>query len=160
MIFGQGIQQALAQASLTSARAGARAQLQSKAEQSMYITIYSSKSRAQSPSTQFTTSTIISTNSSHRLLKQIMAHTPRVTPFVGEQLRTRHVKHLPPVVPRPRLLLPVRLHQVRPYRLLILDLQLQPVLRSPINISATNTSTKQGLGTNYSPHTSSHNGSH
>src|SRR3569833_2865122 len=44
------------------------------------------------------------------LLEQIVGNSPRVTSFIREQLRAGHIEDLPPVVPRRRVLLAVRLH--------------------------------------------------
>lgn len=57
-----------------------------------------------------------------------MAHTPRIATLKRKQLRTRQVKHLPPVKPPTHITLPVRLLQMRP-DLLLLRIHLpQPVL--------------------------------
>lgn len=47
-------------------------------------------------------------------LEQVMGNSPRVTAFIGEQLRAGHIKHLPPIVPRGCVLLPIRFDEMRP----------------------------------------------
>ena len=43
-----------------------------------------------------------------------MRNSPRIAPFPPEQLRTRHVKNLPPIPPRDNIFLAIRLHEMRP----------------------------------------------
>ena len=53
-----------------------------------------------------------------RLLKQIMANSPLIAIIPVEKLRTRKVKHLPPVEPLAHALSPIRLNKMRPNRTL------------------------------------------
>lgn len=62
------------------------------------------------------------------LLETIVSNTPDVTSLKRKELRASHVEDLPPIVPRGRVLLSVRLDEVRPKLLLVLDHGGKPVL--------------------------------
>lgn len=62
------------------------------------------------------------------LLEQVMAHTPRIASIPLEQLRTRQVKHLPPIPPRHHPLLSIRLLQSLHNAVLVTQHSKQPVL--------------------------------
>ena len=63
-----------------------------------------------------------------RLFKQIVTYTPSITSIPPEQFRASQIEDLPPIPPRQRALLTIRLDQPLPNTLLILQHSNKPIL--------------------------------
>lgn len=73
-----------------------------------------------------------------------MGDSPDVTSLEREQFGTSHVENLPPIVPCGRVLLSVRINEVWPQLLLVLDHRGEPVL-SIVSVSDRKRCSNAGL---------------